>query len=579
MPFLAALLALIVLAGPVHADSILYTDLEKNYELELGDLDPLDSDPLLGSSPFFGARKFGSGSGKWFDWSFDSKLFVLDLNARYGPESPSASKTLVVGSVLGQVGRAYNLFGPVDVSWSAMGIMRTTGYFPNLSLDETVGARYRYAENHSMGFFTGLTQSAIEGGRTWTETLKEERTATHNALAFWGETGRGLGYNLELGRQENATTTVDSLSSRLTIPTRGDSFDLRARVEEETGDSIGFYRKRTSLGSEFRVGRDWDMGVNVGVDDIDFGGVEQKAKSLMLTFRYNPRRSKKNLRLRSTIVDRRTSTPPAGELPVARKVYDAVQRLDALLARLQRELDAVDPAEAAQSLADALDDLPPRLRDALDEEVGDIDADRIAELVDRAQAGTAEAREELARIASVVGDADLIERLAVRAARKELHAVVASQNVDILGRTVKLTPPQLIALAHAYNLSNEPLPPITDRDIDNWISDECGGALKDCLLSRLPSQLRPAADAAWGDSATLEDSVRWAADLARREMNRLLLDVMLAAERLDGLTVGEGRRPGELNRDRIYSSYASLDRRRASGLASVFKRARALLSS
>ncbi len=575
MRFLAVLIALFTTVAPVHADGLLYSNSEKGYELELGALDPFNSDPLLGTSQYFGIRKYGGKSGRWFDWSYDSKLFLLDLEARYGPGSKSESETMTIGSAMGQVGRAYHLFGPIDVGWSVMGIMRASDMFPNLSLDETVGVRFKLNENHAMGYFTGLTQSAVEGGRTWTETLKEERTAVHDAIAFWGDMRNDLGYRVELGRQQNATTNVESLSSSLLIPSRYDDIAIRARIEEETGDSIEFHRKRTSLGSEFRVSRNWDMGVDLGVDEIDFGGVESKSKSLMLSFRYNPKKSKSNLRFRTTHTARSDSDPSPGELPIARKVYDAVLKLDNVLVRIQNELNRVDPAEAAQELSDAIAELPPLAQEALEEELGGISAERIAQLVQQAQNETNEAREELARIAGIVGDKAVIERLAVRAARKELYATVARQEIDILGKTVPLSPPQLIALAHAYNLSNDPLPPVTSRDIDNWINDECSGPLKNCLLSRLPSQLRPAADEAWDDDGTLQQSVQWAAELAKREVNRMLLNVMLAAEQLDALTVGGGRRPGEMNRNSVMGSFESLDSRQSKSLAPLFAKARA----
>ena len=578
MPFLAVLFAALLATQPLHADGILYSDPEKGYELELGALDPSNSDPLLGTSSYFGARKYGSKSGKWFDWSYDSKLFVLDLEARYGEGSPSESENIFLGSALGTVGRAYHLFGPIDVGWSVMGVMRATELFPNLSLDETAAIRWKLSDNHAMGFFTGLTQSAVEGGRTWTETLEEERTATHNALAFWGKTQNDIGYRVEMGRQENATTNIETLSSSFAIPTNKDPVSLRLRLEEETGDSIEFHRKRTSLGSEFRVGRNWDMGVDIGKDEISFGGVEQESRSLMLTFRYRPKESRGNILFKTARTAHKDTTPAIKDPSLAQRVYDAVQELDALLDLIPQELTALDPQELAVDLSAAIAALPPRVREALEEEVGEVEAQQIADLIEQVQSEIPAARDELARISEMLSEPGLLERLAVRATRKELYATLAKQEFDVLGKTVRMTPPQLIALAHVYGLGNEPLPPVTDRDIDKWINDECGGPLRDCILSRIPKEQRAVAEAAWPDDAALADSVRWAADLAKREVNRILLNVMLAAERLDTLTVGNGLRPGELNRGAVRSSFESLDKRQIKQLAPVFAKARARIN-
>ena len=99
----------------------------------------------------------------------------------------------------------------------------------------------------------------------------------------------------------------------------------------------------------------------------------------MLTFRYNPKRSKSNFQFRTRQTHRTNSDQEMGELPIAREVYSAVQQLDAVLIAIQTGLASIDPAAAAQSLSDALADLPPRVREALEEELGSLD--RIARLI------------------------------------------------------------------------------------------------------------------------------------------------------------------------------------------------------
>lgn len=554
--------------------SIMLQAPKRDLSLEIGKLNPAGNDPLLGESPYINLRQSGSSSGKRLDWGYDAQLGYLDLKARYGEDVPYESEGLFLGSALGRVGRAYNLFGPFDVGWSVMGLMRIADVFPNLTLDETLGARWRYDENHAIGLFTG-----------WTENLTQERIATHNALAFWGDFKNGLGYWAEAARQQNPLTDATSLETRLSIPSRIDRLSIYARIEEEGRGSLEFRRRRTSLGGEFALSRSWDMDVGIGVDEIDFGGVEVESKSLMLTFSYRPEKGPSRIRIESGFgPDRDYQLPEAGELVIAKKLYDGLVRLDAALARLRENLSGIDAREAARSLSSVIAGLDPSLREALEEEWGALDPDdispeRVQKLLDRVSAGVNEARTELARTAALAGDQAFLERLAVRAARKEIYGLFGKKEIDILGKTVRITPTKLIALAHAYRLGLSPLPPVTGRDVGNWLNDNCAGSaaqLRDCLLVDLPPEQRAALEEAFGNGldAALEQSVGWAAGIVQREINRILLNVMLASERLDALTVGGGRRVGELNRRALTGSFAALDERRSSRLGKAFTAAR-----
>jgi hypothetical protein len=552
-------------------------------EFEVGDLSPAGNEMLLGESPYWSVRKGGQGSGSWLDTGYDAQIGHINLTARYGEGLGGyQSEDMWFGSVLGNVGRAYHLFGPFDAGWSVMGLMRMTDAFPNLKLDETAGLRWRLSDQHAMGYFSGLTQSALTAGYTWTEELSRERQATHDALAFWGNFDNGLGYNIEAGRQENPLTDVESFETALIMPDGPDRFTLHARVEEEVGRSLEYRRRRTSVGGEFALAKNWDMGIDLGHDDISFGGVEVGEPSLFLNFEYRPEGSRKSLRLESGFsAGRDYQTKDVGELEIARKVHDGLVRLDTALLSLQMDLAEIDTQAAADRLADIYTGLDPTVREALEEELGALDMNDISpqslqQLIDRGVEGLGRARDKVMEVARLAGDQQFLERLAVRASRKEIYKLISVQEVDLLGNKIHITPPKLVALAHAFALGLQPIPPLTTRDVDTWLNDNCAGSaaqIRDCVLADVPARERALIEEALGDrlDGTIEQSIRWAADIVKRETNIALLNVMLAGERFNSLSVDRGRRIGELNNAAVRRSFGYLDARQKTRMQKIFR--------
>ncbi len=137
-----------------------------------------------------------------------------------------------------------------------------------------------------------------------------------------------------------------------------------------------------------------------------------------------------------------------------------------------------------------------------------------------------------------------------------------------------MSPPQLIAFAHAYGMGVDPILPVTEKNTQDMIRDECGGEPALCLLSGLPEEEAERIAVLLGDNLpeAVGEVVQWAADTVRREMNTVLLQVYLAAERLDRLSIDRGRRLGSLNQDALKKSFAHLDERRAQTYDSIYPR-------
>ncbi len=114
-------------------------------------------------------------------------------------------------------------------------------------------------------------------------------------------------------------------------------------------------------------------------------------------------------------------------------------------------------------------------------------------------------------------------------------------------------------------------------DLENLLPPEGASAeqMRRFLSERLGGELSAALGAAFGEAAAraVSEMASWAGELLRREMNMATIQMMLAAEELDRLTVDRGRKAGDFGVEMIASSFRKLDARRrdrmSSGVAAV----------
>ena len=88
--------------------------------------------------------------------------------------------------------------------------------------------------------------------------------------------------------------------------------------------------------------------------------------------------------------------------------------------------------------------------------------------------------------------------------------------------------------------------------------------MRDFLRNRLGAELSAALGSEFKGAAAkaVAEMASWAADLLRREINLATIQLMLAAEELDRLTVDHGRKAGDLGVEMIASSFNKLDARK-----------------
>ncbi len=88
--------------------------------------------------------------------------------------------------------------------------------------------------------------------------------------------------------------------------------------------------------------------------------------------------------------------------------------------------------------------------------------------------------------------------------------------------------------------------------------------MRDFLKNRLATELSGALGAEFKGAAAkaVAEMTSWAADLLRRELNLATIQMMLAAEELDRLTVDHGKKAGDLGVEMIARSFEQLDARK-----------------
>ena len=128
--------------------------------------------------------------------------------------------------LLAQFGRAYPLFGPVDVGWTATQILKVSHVFPNVNFDQTAGARVRLGRGFNLGLFGGVSENvSYITNRVMQQAFEEKgpklgfysEIAPHAAVALWGPLPGLSDARFELiGRQQwNKDTTIQKAEAAL----------------------------------------------------------------------------------------------------------------------------------------------------------------------------------------------------------------------------------------------------------------------------------------------------------------------------------------------------------------------------
>lgn len=590
--------------------------------------------PLVAPSPYFGVESHGEGSGARLDYSWRARANVVGLGARlYGDDQPALDRRidsgldslktldpawgidpgevdgwkkslsfstsyetswLFLGSAMGRIGRAYHLLPRVDVGWSAMGVGRVAGIFPNAALDQTAGARVNVADGQNVGVFGGVTETprlfgagairdSLSGDKFKLKTDPGVDAAPHASVAAWGRLPylSNARYEVSAGQQWNPWTTVRTVSAGASV----DSVGAFARHEDESGPDMEFSRKKSSAGVSVSPSRGVDVTGSVFAEAARYGSASMESKGVWL-----------GLTVRETEGPAAGASVTMNSLFGGRPSFVSEERQSYFVRSLQTLLDVTKALKNAglgevggagggwAKLHDMWGGLDPGVRKLLEDAWAQYNPG--APSLENIMAIKPGDLDTANRFVDLIADTRVVERLVVRYLRSRLLEDLEKVEIPVLGKNVRLSAPVVIAAAHAYGLSVGTLPPITERDaresLDAFLLRKLAGKLDcgqqdatDCVLGKLPEDARKRLEKDLGDSAPelLKAAVAWPSDVIRREMNRLVLQVILAAETLNELSVDKGERIADHNVRALMSSFAYLDQRSRAETNGLLQRA------
>lgn len=277
------------------------------------------------------AKKWESGFDSWVDYKIHAQIGYVDLRARFfndaqrGPD-PRVGRTIdlmrhlglsegnaqrmrdyvtyddayrtqgmIVTSLLTEMGRAYNLFGPVDVSWTVGNLTRIVYLAPNTAFDETLGIRVKLKDNLFLGVFAGATQNLSPvGNRLFqdlmgpgkSETGLNVENAPHWTAAVWGQVPgiSGLQFHASAGSRYNQDTTVRQGELALTTTLFERPLSLRGIASAETGPEIEFDRRKARAQLDYQLSDRALAYIAYEKDRIRYGNAEVDSDAFIAGF-------------------------------------------------------------------------------------------------------------------------------------------------------------------------------------------------------------------------------------------------------------------------------------------------------
>lgn len=537
---------------------------------------------LQSRSPFATIDGEIANSGKHYDYLLQGRLGAVDLSARFAPPSPNdplvagdgsalSSRSISVGSILMQAGRAIPLFGPIDLGVGALGMARVVDGFPNATTDESAALRIRFDGGHSVAVFGGATQSLSYLSADWArrQIVGEGgsdlgvRSSPHAGVSTWGPLAGQGSYSVMMRRQNNELTTESALSGEAAWPWRSGAASVFGRAERRDGAEIEYERRKNSVGVGYRTRDGLGVSLESVRDTASFGGAESDRRYVMLGLSWTWDKGAFSVKSPLAAHTSESSPPPGGEA-LAREVDQTLVALDGLLFRVRQLIGDRDNAQLWLAFRVYYDALTPEQRAAVESEAG---PDGLQAAFDQGldSLRSDDGHRRLAGLRAVLADPERLNRILIGSMRGYAARRLSEVGVSGLGGRVLLDPQAMLAVFNAYSLGADPVPAIRARDVKNGAAQ-----LTAELLAQIPPDRRAQMEASLG-GAYLEEIAGSAAEVLtnviRRELNNIILQAMLSAESLDELSVGRGLRPGELNAGAIRRSFEHLDGRRASAAA------------
>jgi hypothetical protein len=495
---------------------------------------------------------------------------------------------LAAGSAMGRVGRAWSLLPGVDAGCSAMGLVRVTGLFPNATADQTCGARFGLGAGQHLGLFAGVTEGlglfdkTVVSDSLAADDLKTHihpELAPHGEAVLWGKLPylSNAEYTLSGGRQYNPWTTVTSVAASVSGPVGSVKAGAFGAYSSESGPDMEFDRSKAAAGLSVTPSPGVDLWAQYQQDSARFGEARMDARGVMLGLTLSETQG----RGKGAKVTLETLFGGREEMLSSRDREQFVELLQQDLRALQALKDAGlafagGPGGAWKGVQDGYASLPEDLKRILGE-AWTLAAPGAPSLADIVRVKPADFN-TLNTLLDLLSDTEVMERMLVRALRHQILTKLQSVDIPVLGRGVRLSAPMVLAAANAYSLSLSPLPPITEKDargaLDPYLLGKLSGAAgcaagpqpratTDCILKGLPDDVRAGIEDQYGGNIDqlLKAAVAWPSDVLRRELDRMALQIILAAETLNDLSVDQGERIADLNVRGMLKSFEFLDER------------------
>ena len=503
---------------------------------------------------------------------------------------------MFLGSMMGRVGRAYSLFGNsgsgVDWGWSAMGLLRVDQIFPNASLDQTASLRLRSDAEHGLGVFAGVTEGvglfaktavvdSLAAGSVQTDV--QPQAAPHVTVAAWGMMPylSGVKYTVSAGQQWNPWTTVESLSaSALANAGKGVKVGVFGSYSDESGPGIEYDRTKAAAGVMVKPSPGLGLSAQYFNQIAAYGDarVQNQGVMLGLTMTETGPGGRGSATLESLFGGKDRLLPNKASSEMVQLVQAGLDDLRGLKdAGLSYTGGA---AQGWQDVQSAWNKLDPDVKQSLGDlwRLANPGGSSLAQIM----ATKPSTIDDLNRLVNLLSDTQVWERLLVRYIRHQILEQLAASDISIpiLGQKldIHMNAPMVLAAAHAYGLSLTPVAPITANDaresLDAYLLNQGAAAVgcktgaepqaaTDCILSTLPKDKADQLRKTFGNdlNVILKTAVGWPSDVIRTEMNQLGLQVILAAETLNELTVDKGERIGDLNMRALQASFDRLDER------------------
>lgn len=529
----------------------------------------------------------------------------------FGPyleyEDPYRTGVVLMHSVLGQVGRAYPLAGPVDWGWAVTGLAKMSQVFPNASANAAAALRLGLGNDRALTLYGGLTGNlspfAYDLTRQIVERGKPRATWGLEAAPQVGAklTGRipgtrTLDLTLRGSNQWNMDTTRTDFDAELSARLFGDrATAFYGEWMRERGDAIEFGRRRWSAGLRQGLRDDLTVGAGVFAETLDFGNVTLDnfgfGGDLRWDFGDAAGNGHARLGLRTSPRDVLRPLGPDPYAGAAKAVNDAVDLGLALIeaaadkAGVPRHPHHGDPdrtPERLRYLAALIGAMTPEMREAfLASALRYADSEREREWLERLfRADSVDAivaaLESGADLLETLGRpgllADAVTRVGRSALIKELEG--RTYDIDALGLSLPISPSFILSAVQIMGNRPSPATPVTVATRDEVLKPYAWRLIAEALGHEgepdpavIAEELLGGLDGAAGlvvyPAANAAESIGDAVlEILRYEANAHMARLMLAAEELNALTLNGNRPTAHAAFDMLDFSFGNLDRRR-----------------